>query len=66
MREAKTIAETSLTHIQARVEDLQKQLEIASSKLGVYERVPGTTSSSHVAEGLSAEQLLQTEIAELR
>lgn len=64
-RELLVAADTSRGHLQQQVEDLVKQLHVANEKLSVYERRPGGNAPANV-EGLTSEQQLESEVAELR
>lgn len=61
-------AETSKKHLEERISDLTKQIYGSEEKLAVYERRPSAMSgTSQTAEqGISREQQLESEVAELR
>lgn len=66
-RESLIEAQTSRKHLEEKVEDLNRQLKGNEEKLAVYERRPGTTGAVQTAEpGVSREQQLESEVAELR
>ncbi|KAH7885445.1 hypothetical protein F5I97DRAFT_1885511 [Phlebopus sp. FC_14] len=68
VRESLVAAETSKTHLQERVEQLTRQLQGNEEKLAVYERRSAAVGSAMTAPepGLSREQQLEQEVAELR
>ncbi|KAI8994233.1 hypothetical protein BD414DRAFT_506685 [Trametes punicea] len=67
-RESLVAAETSKRHLEERVEQLTRQLQGNEEKLAVYEhRASGVNGiTPRMDEGLSREQQLEAEVAELR
>ncbi len=68
-RESLVKAETSRKHFEERCEELSRKLQGNEEKLAVYERRPSTnhgTVEPTATDGLSREQQLETEVAELR
>ncbi|KZV92725.1 hypothetical protein EXIGLDRAFT_836242 [Exidia glandulosa HHB12029] len=66
-REQLVAAQTSQTHLQERVDDLSKQLQGSQERLSVYERRPSAVNGAIGSmTGLSQEQQLEAEVAELR
>ncbi|KAH7096803.1 hypothetical protein BKA62DRAFT_833732 [Auriculariales sp. MPI-PUGE-AT-0066] len=67
-REHLVAAQTSQTHLQARVDDLSKQLSAAQERLAVYDRRPAASASASAAAGLTSADAgqLETEVADLR
>lgn len=67
-RESLVGAETSKKHLEARVEELTRQLQGNEEKLAVYERrSSGANGVAHnVDPDMSREQQLEAEVAELR
>ncbi|KAF5333006.1 hypothetical protein D9758_015176 [Tetrapyrgos nigripes] len=70
-RESLVMAETSKTHLEERIGDLNKHLQGNEEKLAVYERRPGAIgnagpSATSVSQDMSREQQLEAEVAELR
>lgn len=67
-RESLVGAETSRQHLEQRVEDLNRLLKGNEEKLSVYERRPSVIGGVTQPEmsGLSREQQLEAEVAELR
>ncbi|TFY79631.1 hypothetical protein EWM64_g4383 [Hericium alpestre] len=68
-RESLIKAETSQKHLEARCEDLSKQVQAKEEKLSVYERRPSSlhgVTQPAATDGMSREQQLESEIADLR
>ncbi|KAK2465728.1 hypothetical protein APHAL10511_002272 [Amanita phalloides] len=67
-REGLVGAETSKKHLEERITDLNRQIQGSEEKLAVYERRPtaANASSQNIDQGLSREQQLESEVAELR
>ena len=70
-RENLVEAETSRKHLQERVDDLLKQVQMSEEKLSVYERrtsviATSTSSQAIVNNDVSTEEQLKAEVAELR
>lgn len=68
-REALVGAETSMKHLEERVQELTRQLRGNEEKLAVYERRSATGSAAGprpTDESLTREQQLEAEVAELR
>jgi nucleoprotein TPR len=66
-RESLAKAETSSKHLEERAEYLTRQIQVNEEKLAIYERRGSTTGAIHTSsDGLSREQQLEAEIAEIR
>ncbi|EIN12937.1 hypothetical protein PUNSTDRAFT_97919 [Punctularia strigosozonata HHB-11173 SS5] len=65
-RESLIGAETSKKHLEERVEDLSKQLQGNQEKLAVYERRSDGVPAQQMHAGMSREEQLEAEVAELR
>lgn len=66
-RESLVRAETTRTHLQERLNELEKQIQSAEEKLAVYERRPGGSSlSANSSLETVADPQMQRELAELR
>ena len=65
-REATAVAQANQTHLQARADDLNKQLQRALEKLAVFERRPGTIGIVPTMTNGSEEENLRAQLAELR
>lgn len=75
-KEQYAISKTNETHLQSRVDDLQKALDTKEEKLAVYERrvanaaaanaIAGGSGATGSNDGLSREQSLEIELADLR
>ena len=59
-------AETSKTHLEEQVANLNRQLQGDEEKLAVYQRTAPATTVSPTDDNATQEQELQSEVAELR
>ncbi|CCA67827.1 hypothetical protein PIIN_01651 [Serendipita indica DSM 11827] len=64
-REAAAVAQANQSHLQARADDLNKQLQRALEKLAVFERRPGTIGIVPAMTSGSEEENLRAQLAEL-
>lgn len=64
--EALAVAKTSQEHLQARADDLAKQVDAKEEKLAVYEKRTTSSGATSAGQTLSREQQLEIELADLR
>ncbi|PVG00260.1 hypothetical protein CPB86DRAFT_844315 [Serendipita vermifera] len=64
-REAAAVAQANQSHLQARSDDLSRQLQLAMEKLAVYERRPGTVGVISAVTGETEVETLRAQVAEL-